>query len=440
MPPNSRGVDTPPSGKLAPGMRLPREAVRASQRERLMIAMVELVDRQGFPDTSIAELTDRAHVSRSAFYEHFGSTRACFAATYDTHMARCTGQAASAYNTPGLRHEQRVKAALEAAFASAQAWPAAARVCLGDVLTVADGTIERRTAADAAARQMLLTALRLDGEGAKLAPSLTTATVGAVRRTTYAHLRERRQRELTRLGDELLVWILTYRDQRTETIASARSRSAGRRKKPAAPHGSGARERGSGDARDPRERIMRAILTLSAGKDGVNVSHRDIATAARVSYGTFYKYFQSKQEAQLAACDVVRKRLRHRIKTAVAAAPDWPTGIREGLAAYLDAAAADPDATRVMALQALSLGRPGLDFLDKRAKDLEEVLRPGLQMRPDLPSAITDAISGGILEIVHEHALGRRIERLPRLHAELTYITLAPFVGARDAAALAAEA
>jgi AcrR family transcriptional regulator len=420
-------------------MRLPRAAVRESQRERLMIAMVELVDRQGFPGTSIAGLTDRAHVSRSAFYEHFGSTEACFAATYDTHVARCTGQAVSAYNTPGLRHEQRVKAGLEALFAFAQAWPAAARVCLGDVLTVAHGMIERRAEAEAAARQMLLTALRRDDRKSKLAPSLTTATAGAVRRTTYTHLREHRRREPDQLGDELLAWILTYRDRHTDMIGAARSRATGRRKRPATRRDSGAPDDGSKAARDPRERIMRAILTLSAGKDGLNVSHRDIATTARVSYGTFYKHFQSKQEAQLAACDVVRKRLADRIKTAVAAAPDWPTGMRDGLAAYLDVAAADPDATRVMALEALSLGRPGLDFLDKRAKDLEEVLRPGLEMSPDLPSAITDAVTGGILEIVHEHALKRRIERLPRLHGELTYITLTPFIGARDAALLASE-
>lgn len=93
-----------------------------------------------------------------------------------------------------------------------------------------------------------------------------------------------------------------------------------------------------------------------------------------------------------------------------------------------------------MALEALSLGRPGLDFLDKRAEDLEEVMRPGLEMRPDLPRSTIDAITGAILEVVHEHALKRRIERLPHLHGELTYITLAPFIGARDAAQLAAEA
>jgi AcrR family transcriptional regulator len=447
---DSQLSEKPRTGKLAPGMRLPREIVSESQRERLMIAMVELVDRQGFPETSIAEVATRAHVSRGAFYEHFDSAQECFAAAYDTHLARCSGQLVSAYNAPGLAPEGRVKAALEALAGLAQVWPAAARVCLADVLTVAHGTIERRAEASAAARIMLETVLDQEGGHAPIAPTLTTATMGAIRRATYTHLRERDRRELPQLSEELIGWLLSYRGQPAQTqtdrssssgvdgqagdeFARGQSPTASRQVAETAPAEDSIR------AEQPRERIMRAILELAANKGGANVTHRDIANAAGVSYGTFYKHFQGKQAAQLAACEAVRERLAARVRATVAAAPDWPTGIRDGLAAYLDAAAADTAATRVMALDSLSLGRPGLAFLDKRAEGLKELLRPGLRMRPDPHNSISEALAGAILEIVHEHALQRRIEDLPDVHGELTYIVLAPFVGADDAARIAAE-
>ena len=72
-----------PSGKLAPGMRLSRELVAESQRERLTGAMLVLVDAQGFAGTSLADLIVRAHVPRDAFYRHYGSMEVCFQSTYN---------------------------------------------------------------------------------------------------------------------------------------------------------------------------------------------------------------------------------------------------------------------------------------------------------------------------------------------------------------------
>ncbi|MFZ2113094.1 MAG: helix-turn-helix domain-containing protein, partial [Solirubrobacteraceae bacterium] len=157
-------------GKLAPGMRLPRELVAESQRARLGIALVELVDAQGFAGTSLADLTARAHVARAAFYEHFGSMEGCFTAAYDDHLARAAGQLVSAYNAPGMEDGERARAALSALAAFAQVWPAAARVCLGDVLTVSYGTIEAREQLAEGAQALLDSALGADGAHTTRAP------------------------------------------------------------------------------------------------------------------------------------------------------------------------------------------------------------------------------------------------------------------------------
>lgn len=472
-------------GKLAPGMRLPRELVAESQRARLGIALVELVDAQGFADTSLADLTARAHVARAAFYEHFGGMEGCFTAAYDDHLARAAGQLVTAYNAPGMEDGERAHAALSALAAFAQVWPAAARICLGDVLTVAHGTVEAREQLGEGAHALLDSALGPDGAHTNRAPALVTATIGAIRRALYVHLRERPARELLGLAELLLDWVLVYGEQlpagaeggdgaRGDSGAADRERSRVGLGADDVPDGTGGL---SGDVGasgltsddSPRERILLAVLRLAANGDGESISLAAIASGAGVSFGTFYKHFRTSQDALLAACEAVHERLVESAREAYAtaldepagddtpatlpgqpagnddalrsapgqpaalgAAPAWAVGIARALGAYLAAAAADPAATRTMLLGSLSLGRPGLDFLDRRAAALKQLLGPGLRAHPALPPATADMLAGAVLELLHDHALRGQLERLPELHEQLTYIVLAPLLAAHE--------
>ena len=50
--------------------------------------MAHLVGRQGYAATSVAQVIDRAGVSRKAFYEYFPDKEACFLAAYEELSAR----------------------------------------------------------------------------------------------------------------------------------------------------------------------------------------------------------------------------------------------------------------------------------------------------------------------------------------------------------------
>ncbi|MGH2727631.1 MAG: TetR/AcrR family transcriptional regulator [Actinomycetota bacterium] len=63
--------------------RLSPEEVRASQRERLLRAMLECVSRDGYADTTVPEVVAAARVSRNAFYELFADKTECFLALCD---------------------------------------------------------------------------------------------------------------------------------------------------------------------------------------------------------------------------------------------------------------------------------------------------------------------------------------------------------------------
>lgn len=62
---------------------LDRSVVANSHRERLLVAMTELVAANGYPATTISDIAARASVSKSTFYESFANKDACANAGYD---------------------------------------------------------------------------------------------------------------------------------------------------------------------------------------------------------------------------------------------------------------------------------------------------------------------------------------------------------------------
>ena len=62
---------------------LSREQVEASQRTRLLKAVVELGTEHGFAPLTLADIVRRAGVARSTFYEHFADKEECFMEAFD---------------------------------------------------------------------------------------------------------------------------------------------------------------------------------------------------------------------------------------------------------------------------------------------------------------------------------------------------------------------
>src|SRR3954463_3168983 len=61
----------------------PREVVAESQRERLLVAMADAVAEKGYAHAAVADVIERAGVSRRTFYEHYANKEECFLAAYD---------------------------------------------------------------------------------------------------------------------------------------------------------------------------------------------------------------------------------------------------------------------------------------------------------------------------------------------------------------------
>jgi hypothetical protein len=64
---------------------------------------------------------------------------------------------------------------------------------------------------------------------------------------------------------------------------------------------------------------------------------------------------------------------------------------------------------------------------------LEALLVPGYEISPDVPRIAAEAIGGAIYALIHDQVKKRGPESLPELAPMATYMTLAPFLGAKEA-------
>lgn len=84
-----RGEEELSAAKLPPGPhRLPRELVRENQRQRILLAALDVFSERGFSAATVKDLIRKAHVSRATFYEVFADKEACMVALHDDILSR----------------------------------------------------------------------------------------------------------------------------------------------------------------------------------------------------------------------------------------------------------------------------------------------------------------------------------------------------------------
>lgn len=77
------------------------DVVRASQRRRLIRAMLETVGERGYEATTVPQVVARARVSRNAFYEFFEDKISCFIAACDEQAAELLNVLLAFASAPG---------------------------------------------------------------------------------------------------------------------------------------------------------------------------------------------------------------------------------------------------------------------------------------------------------------------------------------------------
>ncbi len=156
--------DDPPLRVLPKGRhRLSRRQVRASQRGRILAAVVDVVAEHGYARTSVAAVVERAGVSTKAFYEHFAGKEPAFLAAYDAGVDVLRRELGGVLDAPAPPAE-RVARAIDRYLDLVAAEPAFARTFLIEVYGAGPRALERRLAAQRAFAHAIAATLGVAGD------------------------------------------------------------------------------------------------------------------------------------------------------------------------------------------------------------------------------------------------------------------------------------
>jgi AcrR family transcriptional regulator len=156
----------------------PREVVAESQRGRMLVAMAEAVAERGYARTAVADVIERARVSRRTFYEHFANKQECFLAAYDAGVDLLLGAIDRAVAAAGPDLRAGATAGTRAYLEALAANPAFARTFLIEVLAAGPEALARRAAVHERFAEQL--AGVVEEAGLVAPPYVVRACVGAI--------------------------------------------------------------------------------------------------------------------------------------------------------------------------------------------------------------------------------------------------------------------
>lgn len=167
--------------------------------------------------------------------------------------------------------------------------------------------------------------------------------------------------------------------------------------------------------RPQRARLLEAMVQAVADKGYEAATVADAVRLARVSRGTFYELFESKEACLLAAYRAGYEVLEGRIDTALRDASDWREELRLGLRAYLQTLERDPQFARVYLLESQVLWAER-DAMSSRfiARYAKTYAKSG---RPVPPEDALYVLATGVHEVVCARV--RRGERVTDLEDTL---------------------
>jgi AcrR family transcriptional regulator len=193
-------------------------------------------------------------------------------------------------------------------------------------------------------------------------------------------------------------------------------------------------------SRNQRLRLVVGVARAMAeyGYSRLTVEH--VIAAAGVSRATFYQHFDNKQQAVLAAHDVVFERYLGALLRSCNGAGEWPLKIKAAIATTLAFAAAEPEQAQLLSLDALASDVEVTSRVLASTDHLASLLSAGRRYNPrgaELPALTEKALVGAVSAIVAGRLMNGESESLPELEPQIVELVLLPYLGAEEASRVA---
>ena len=411
-----------------------------NQRTRMHGAMIEAVAANGYERTSVKQVVSLAGVSRRSFYEQFANKQECFLATYDLIAARGAGRVGAAYRAADGPVEERLQAAFgELGEAISTNWNSANLVIL-EAPKVGAPALLRLRRASATFEQMLSSCFEHASTASPLPGPVIRGIAGGLHAAMSMCLREGSAEKAPQVAEEMFRWTLLFQTPAAKRLAerlSERARLAlaqGRK----APNGAGLNGHGMRPARDERERLLEQALRLAALEGYRELSAPQIADAANVPIDAFFEMFEGKDDCFLAALDMLGEQLKTLVSEPDLRGAEWPQAVRRTIGELMRYLADRPIYAQTMAEGALAAGPEAAAHNLRLAYGLAARLTEGA---PDEARSVlvVQGVAGALSHTIRCQVASGQIQLLSVLSDYLTYIVLAPFIGAEQAAMLLME-
>ncbi len=434
------------AGSPAPAVE-PKPA-KGTQEERLIDGMIEMCAQVGYVSVSVADVSAQAGVSSKTFYELFEDKEDCLLAAYRSSAGRLLANVQPVAEEGDWR--EAAQDVLEQLLGAIRDHPAAARLLLVEALAGGArvrsererilGVFEQR------AQQFLDSAPR-DGKTLDLP---ATALIGAVRSLVSRQLRTQGEDRLPLLVEDLMAWLESYavpvgaprwstgshsrlsaavakRQVIGQTIAVPSRLPRGRHRLPAGVV-----------ARSQRSRIIHGTAEVMMAKGYAEATVTEIVAAAGISREVFYEHFANKQHAYLAAQEYATQYILEACTAAYFKRGTWPERVWGALDALIGMLVANPALAHLRLVECYAAGPQAIEHTEQLKRASTIFLQEGFNSVPrpkNVPPLATHAIAGAVFEVFYAHISQGQLERLPRSLPQLTYISIAPFMGTKRAIA-----
>jgi AcrR family transcriptional regulator len=183
---------------------------------------------------------------------------------------------------------------------------------------------------------------------------------------------------------------------------------------------------------------MKAALALGGLSGLHDLSPARIAGEAGVSTDAFLELFADREECFLAALERIAEELLAVASGALGAAEDWPRGVRSAIGEVMHLLSEREDYSRTLACGAFAAGPAAAERNLALARSLAGLLAEGAPAGSIAELSLA-GVSGAIWHTLRWHVASGRVELLPAFSDHLSYVVLAPFIGAAPAGEVLGE-
>jgi AcrR family transcriptional regulator len=414
-------------GRLKPGPGMDQAEVVVHQTARVCRAMTEIVAANGYDAVKVREVVKRAEVSSKTFYRLFESKEDCFLRTHEIVIRNArAGLLAAQSGAEDWRERPRL---VYSTFArEIENDPAAAGLALVSAYAAGPAALEQAQRAEETFVAMIGASLARAPDGVVVPPMVVEGMLAGITRVSGNRLRAGRQRELPGMGAEMMEWAMCFPTDFASGLAELDLGTL---------YGNSAISPlivptvGQPPVSE-KTTILAAIGKLVAA-DGYKYSDLTvprIRTAAGFSRRVFDAHFSDVEDCFLAALGERAAEAVVQAARAQVAGSTWAGGVYRAITALCIQIAGDPLLAHVCFQDDFATDSKGSLTRLRLIAGVSDQIRDSAPLG-ERPSALAaEASAGAIWSIFHHHVLRDWVIHHPEISATLSYMALAPVIGA----------